>query len=154
MSELMSIVYKPENAEPTEETYLRVPLKQAVLVVGYGIDGDAKGSTGGRQLNIMAADTLRELADEGFQTHPGRMGEQLILADVQIDALPVGTCLKIGDTACVELTEPRTGCGKFERHQGKLRQEAAGRLGMMARVVEGGAISVGDSVTIVASARE
>lgn len=149
MGELTSIVYKPQDATPSNEDYTRVPLTQTRLVADYGIEGDAKGGTTGRHLNIMSAEVLDELAREGFGTAPGKMGEQLILFGVEVDSLPPGTRLQIGTDACVELMEPRTGCGKFERHQGKLRQEATGRMGMMARVVEGGVIAVGDSVQVI-----
>jgi MOSC domain-containing protein YiiM len=152
MSELVSIVYKPMNAASSEEDYLRIPLAQTRLVVDYGIEGDAKGGNPTRQLNLMSAGTLQHLAQEGFRTAPGQMGEQLIVADLEIDHLPCGTRLQIGEQACVELTEPRTGCGKFERYQDKKREEAAGRLGMMARVVVSGTITTGDVVQVVAPA--
>ncbi len=150
MSQIVSIVYKPDNVPPTEEGYTRIPLPQTTLVVDRGIEGDAKGRNPARQLNIMAAHCLEQLASEGFQTAPGEMGEQLIVAGIELDSLPLGTQLQIGNQACVELVEPRTGCGKFERYQGKKREEAAGRLGMMARVVKGGEIAVGDPVEVVA----
>ena len=154
MSELVSIVYKPqgalpEGALPAAEGYTRLPLQQARLVVGVGIEGDAKGGSPNRNVNIMSAPTLQCLAGEGFQTAPGQMGEQLVIAGLEVDGLPCGTRLQIGTTACVELTEPRTGCGRFEQHQGKPRQEAAGRLGMMARVLVGGPIAVGDPVRVL-----
>ena len=43
MAELVSIVYKPQGAAPTEGSYTRLPLQEARLVVGQGIEGDAKG---------------------------------------------------------------------------------------------------------------
>ena len=150
MSQIVSIVYKPENALPTEEGYTRIPVQQTTLVVDGGIKGDVKGKSPKRQLNLMAAHCLEQLATEGFQTAPGEMGEQLIVAGIELDALPPGTQLQLGEQACVELVEPRTGCAKFERYQGKKREEAAGRLGMMARVVKGGEIAVGDAVAVVA----
>jgi MOSC domain-containing protein YiiM len=152
MSELVSIVYKPKDARPSGEDYARVPLQQALLVVGHGIDGDAKGGVATRQLNIMSAHTLQALAGEGFRTAPGQMGEQLVLMGLEVDTLPHGTRLQIGAQACVELIAARTGCATFERHQGKPRQAAASRLGMMARVVAGGVIAVGDPVQVVAQA--
>ena len=148
MGELVSIVSKPKDAPLSETGYTRVPQQQALLVVDRGIAGDAKGSRN-RQLNVMSAQTLHTLAGEGYRTAPGEMGEQLILAGVEVDSLEVGTRLQIGAEAHIEITEPRTGCGKFERHQGRPRQETAGRLGMMAKVVAGGSISVGDSVTVI-----
>jgi len=149
MGELVSIVYKPQDAVSDAAGYGRTPLREARLVVGHGIDGDAKGGSPKRHLNLMAAEAVQTLADEGFCASPGQLGEQLILSGVAVDALPMGTRLQIGPSACVELTEPRTGCGKFERHQGKQKEEAAGRLGMMARVVAEGTIRVGDPVRLV-----
>jgi MOSC domain-containing protein YiiM len=144
MSELVSIVYKPKDAAASTEGYTRVPLEQAQLIAGYGIEGDAKGGSGGRQLNIMTAESLQRLAREGFHTAPGQLGEQLIIAGLDVDSLPSGARVRIGESACVEVVEPRTGCGRFEQYQGKLRQEATGRLGVMARVLRGGLIRIGD----------
>lgn len=160
MSELVSIVYKPREAYAVSNAsssaseggeYIRIPLSQTRLVVDYGIEGDAKGGSSTRQLNLMSANSLEQLAQEGFQTAPGQMGEQLIVANLEVDGLASGTRLQIGEQACVELTEPRTGCGKFERYQTKKREEAAGHLGMMARVVKEGIISVGDAVQVMDS---
>jgi MOSC domain-containing protein YiiM len=152
MSELISIVYKPENAAQNVEGYTRLPLNEAELIVGHGIEGDAKGGHPERHLNIMAVEAMQTLKADGFHTEPGQLGEQLIVTGLDVDTLPVGARLQIGTTACVEITKPRTGCVVFERHQGLDRQEAAGRMGMMATVVVGGPIRVGDTVTQVAIA--
>ncbi|MHB2021102.1 MAG: MOSC domain-containing protein [Candidatus Xenobia bacterium] len=149
MSKLVSIVYKPA-AGKGEHGYLRCPLQQAVLQAGYGIEGDAKGGKAGRQLNVMGTPSLVSLAAEGFLTAPGQLGEQLIV-DLDVDALPVGTRIHIGPTACVELLEPRTGCGRFDQYQGKSHRVANGRLGMMAAVVDSGRIAVGDRVSVSAA---
>ena len=149
MGKLISIVYKPQDALPNEGSYTRLPLQEAHLVVGQGIAGDMKGANAARQLNIMAVDAVAGLANEGFRTAPGSLGEQLLLSDIDIDNLPVGTRLQIGQNACIELTEPRTGCGKFERYQGKHKEEASGRLGQMARVVAEGVIRTGDPVQVL-----
>ena len=152
MGQLDSIVYKPTGAASTGDAYVRVVLDDATLIVGHGIEGDTKGGGKGRHLNVMAAATVQALGHEGFRAGPGRLGEQLIVSGVDIDALPPGARLRIGPSACIEVTEPRTGCGKFEQHQSKQKEEAAGRLGMMARVVESGAIRTGDPVTVIGTA--
>ncbi len=152
MGKLVSIVYKPNGAAPAESGYARAPLSQAQLVAGYGIEGDAKGGSQSRHLNVMSVETMQTLGSEGFRIEPGQMGEQLIFAGLDVNALPVGSRIQIGAEACIELTEPRTGCAKFERFQEKPPQEAAGRLGMMARVVVGGAIAVGDRVAVLEAA--
>lgn len=149
MSELTSIVYKPMGAEPSGNGFTRIPLQEATLKVGEGIEGDAKGRSQERQLNIMSAATVQALAGDGFQTVPGQLGEQLIVAGMEIDTLPKGARLQIGETACVEVSMPRTGCNKFAEHQGRSQDGAAGRLGVMAKVVIGGTIRVGDPVTLL-----
>ncbi len=149
MCKLVSIVYKPQGALSDPDGYTRHALHEAELLAGYGIKDDAKGGAGDRHLNLMAAETLHELAAEGFCVSAGQMGEQLVLTGVPVDSLPSGARLRIGDTACLQIDIPRTGCAKFERHQGKVRQDAAGRLGVMARVVSGGRITVGDPVTLL-----
>lgn len=145
MAVLVSIVYKPQDGPPPVNAYVRVPLMEARLVVGYGIEGDVKGG-GKRQLNILSAETLEALAGDGFLTAPGQMGEQLVVSGVIVDALPSGALLQIGETACVEIVKPRVGCERFEKYQGKPLEVAAGRMGVLARVLRGGVIRVGDAV--------
>jgi molybdopterin adenylyltransferase len=149
MAELVSIVYRPVGAQKGENGFTRVPVQEAQLVVGYGIEGDAKGGADDRHLNILSASSARSLAEDGYTTTPGAIGEQLILEGVDVEALPAGTRLAVGEAAEVELVKLRTGCTVFEGHQGKSREGAAGRLGMMAKVVTGGPIRVGDPVRVV-----
>lgn len=147
MIRVASIVYKPEDALPDlEDHYFRTLLESANLVAGYGIEGDRKGGNPKRNLNIMSYGTLEALRAEGFSTLPGQMGEQIVLQGLDVGKLVVGDRLQIGDTAIVEVVSHRTGCQRFEHIQSKTAQQAAGRMGVMARVVTGGPISVGNPV--------
>jgi len=142
-----SIVYKPEStAYDPGDHYLRIPLDSANLVIGYGIEGDRKGGNPKRNLNIMSYETLEILHEEGFSTSPGQMGEQIVIRGFDVGKLAVGDRLQIGDAAIVEVINHRTGCQRFEHIQGKTPQQAAGRMGVMAKVVIGGLIRVGDPV--------
>jgi MOSC domain-containing protein YiiM len=151
MSEIVSIVYKPGDlpARP-EDHYTRVPLESARLIVGHGIEGDRKGGHPTRQLNIMAAESLDQLAAEGFKIAPGEMGEQIIVRGVPVDTLATGDRLRIGPDAIIEVTTPRTGCDRFEALQGHSPAMAAGRLGTMAKVVADGTIRLGDRIEVLA----
>jgi MOSC domain-containing protein YiiM len=154
MPQLVSIVYTPRGVErrPTDR-YARVPLDRTMLIEGHGIDGDVKGTRGSRQLNIMRAETLAELAGEGRKIGAGEMGEQLIIAGLDQSHFVEGTRLRIGESAIIEIGIPRTGCDRFEYIQGTTRKEVAGRLGVLARVIAGGAIAVGDEVRTVVDSR-
>jgi MOSC domain-containing protein YiiM len=150
MARVVSIVYRPRDTETPrpQDHFARVPLTRARLVEFQGIEGDAKGGTGDRQLNVMLAESLAELCSEGFKTDPGSLGEQIVISGVSADSLTTGTQVQIGK-AIIEIGIPRTGCVRFETIQGKPRQVAAGRLGVMARVVSAGEIAVGDTVAVL-----
>ena len=150
MIEIASMVYKPEDiVSDPEDHYARVPLTSATLIVGQGIEGDRKGGHPQRQLNLMSFETLQALGEEGFQTEPGQMGEQIVIRGLDVGRLAEGDGLQIGAQARVEIVSHRTGCERFEHLQGKSPRLAAGRMGVMAKVVADGAIRVGDPVKVL-----
>lgn len=149
MAEIYSLVYRPVNEHPAQR-YARMPLDSAALIAGQGIEGDHDG--GGhpdRNLNIMSYETLTELKAEGFMTQPGEMGEQIIVRGLDVNILAAGTRLRFGDRAVIEVVKLRTGCDRFESIQGKPRTAAAGRMGVMARVITSGSVRVGDPVSVL-----
>jgi MOSC domain-containing protein YiiM len=72
------------------------------------------------------------------------MGEWLMIAGFDPAALAPGSQLRLGATAMIEVKLPRTDCDRFDHIQRATRQSVAGRLGVVARVVAGGEIAVGD----------
>jgi MOSC domain-containing protein YiiM len=149
MGHIASIAYSPPTGQPRpDDRYHRVPSATAVLVVDQGIQDDRKSKGGRRQINVMSAATLARLAEEGFTTGPGAMGEQIVLDGIDVDALSEGTRIRLGESAIVEVINPRTGCDRFEHIQGKHKKLARGRLGVMVRVVAGGPIAVGDCAVL------
>jgi MOSC domain-containing protein YiiM len=149
MPHIASIVYTPADVERRPpKRYARIALKRAILRPGHGIEGDAKASGGKRQLNVLLAEDVEELHAQGFHTAPGELGEQLVIAGLGPSTLTVGVCLRLGESAVIELTKPRTGCQRFAAIQGCPPNAADGRLGFMARVLHGGEIAVGDAVQL------
>jgi len=152
MPAIVSIAYSPTHlpAEPHDH-YQRVPVTQAALVVGHGIQGDRKGGSPTRQLNIMSADELAPLAAAGFKLAPGQMGEQIVISGLDLAALEPSAQIQLGEVAVVEVVSHRTGCERFEHIQGHPPTEAAGRLGVMAKVTTAGPIAVGDLVRLLSA---
>lgn len=146
MASIQSIVYKPKGLPDAEDAYTRVPLHRARLIVGRGIEGDAKGVPR-RQLNIMSAATLAALAADGYNVEPGALGEQIVIDGLQVEALASGTVLQVGEAARIEIVKPREGCSRFQHIQGQT--DFDGRLGVIARVVAEGEIAVGSPVMVL-----
>lgn len=147
MPHVVSLCHTPAGVErrPADH-FARVTVAAAILVVDFGIDGDAKGGSDKRQLNVMTAETLAQLRAEGFLTAPGELGEQIVVAGVDEATLVPGSRLLLGESAVIEVTMPRTGCDRFAHIQGKPKETVTGRLGVMARVVAGGVVRAGDPV--------
>lgn len=151
MAQIHSICWQKTASEHVEPyRFSREPIQNASLREGHGIEGDKKaGHNPDRQLNIMSFETLEGLATEGFRTTPGEMGEQIVVSGLDINGLEAGTQVQFGNEAVIEIVKPRTGCEWFELVQGKSPKVAAGRMGMMAKVVKSGAIKVGDSIKVL-----
>jgi MOSC domain-containing protein YiiM len=146
---VVSITYTPAGVErKPDDRYARVSLDRATLVERHGIEGDLKASRGERQLNVMQAEIIEQLRAEGFHTGPGELGEQIVIAGLAPADLADGSRLRLGETAVIEVAKPRTGCDRFEHIQGQTRQAVQGRIGVMARVVRGGEVAVGDVVCV------
>jgi hypothetical protein len=142
------------------------------LLAGLGVEGDAHlGETvqhrsrkrwrpdlpNLRQVHLMGAELHDELRAQGFDVAPGRMGENVTTRGVDLLALPVGTRLRLGVDAVVELTGLRNPCNQLEAlgtglMEATLEHAPDGSLvrkaGVMAVVVEGGDVRAGDAIAI------
>lgn len=142
--QLASIVYSPQPG-----SFNRHPLPEAMLLAGYGIDGDRKGGHPNRNLNVMDQEMLATLAAEGYPTGPGVLGENLIVSGVQISSLAEGSRLRIGLEAVIEVVRLREPCYKLTALDARMPESVVERVGVMARVVESGVIRVGDAVAVL-----
>jgi MOSC domain-containing protein YiiM len=149
LGRVVSIVFKPTHlpSRPADH-YTREPLTECNLVAGYGIEGDRKGGKADRDINLMSAEDLASLAEAGFHTGPGQMGEQIVVAEVEVQRLRPGDRLLLGSGACLEVVKPRTGCQRLKEIQGLPLTASSGGLGVMMRVVAGGVVRVGDAVCV------
>lgn len=110
-----------------------------------------------RQVHLIHAELLDDLAARGFAVHPGDLGENLTTRGLDLLALPTGTRLAIGSDAVLRVTGLRNPCAQIERFMaGLLAQvidrrpdgEMVRKCGIMAVVEAGGVISPGDRVTV------
>jgi len=105
------------------------------LIAGHGIEGDAHaGATvrrrsrfrgtwtevNVRQVHLLQRELFDELAVEGHEVAPGELGENITTQGLDLLALPLGTRIRLGDSAEVELTGLRNPCVQIERFQAGL----------------------------------
>ena len=142
-----------------------------VLVEGLGVEGDAHAGTtvqhlsrirrdptqpNLRQVHLIHSELHDELRERGFEVSAGEMGENVTTRGLDLLGLPVGTRLRLGADAEVEVTGLRTPCKQLdgiqpglmkatlERRNGDLIRKA----GVMAIVVTGGEVRPGDPIAV------
>lgn len=150
-AKIHSIVYQPEDQEYGEryDDFIRIPVESINLIANHGIEGDRKaGHAPKRQLNLLDHDWVQKQKEKGFNAIPGAFGEQVVIQGLDVLTLNRGDQLQLGDFALIEITMPRTGCSRLEMAHGDMGKPED-PIGMMARVLETGKISVGDPIQIM-----
>lgn len=88
---------------------------------------------------------------------PGELGENITTSGIDLLGLPVGTLLRIGDEAIVEVAGLRNPCPQIDNFQDGLLKEVVGRdeaanivrkAGIMSVVQVGGVVRPGDTITV------
>ena len=142
------------------------------LLAGIGVEGDVHaGKTvkhrsrvrrdatqpNLRQVHLIHSELHGELCDQGFEIGPGELGENVTTAGIDLLGLPRGTRLRLGDEAVIEVTGLRNPCTQLNGlapglMEATLDRDADGTLirkaGVMAVVVEGGQVRVGDALAV------
>jgi MOSC domain-containing protein YiiM len=118
----------------------------AVLLKDFGLEGDAHGGPWHRQVSFLASESIGRAREKGLDVSFGDFAENIATSGIEWHRLPLGTRVRIGESALLEITQ----IGK-ECHKKCAIYYAAGdcimpREGVFARVLEGGVIRQGDSV--------
>ncbi len=116
----------------------------ARLMAEFGIEGDKHASAASKR-QVLVAD--REALDAVGVT-PGTIKENITVEGLDAMSLPTGSRLRLGESAILEITSICEPCFRMDEIRDGLRLELVGRRGMLATVVAGGAISVGDRITV------
>jgi len=121
---------------------------KVTLVADWGIEGDAHAGKWHRQVSLLSHDKIEEFRARGAEVSDGAFGENLVVSGVDFRALPIGTRFAVNDVL-LELTqigkECHSGCEIFK----KMGDCIMPREGVFARVINGGEIRVGDTLTVL-----
>ncbi len=142
------------------------------LLAGLGVEGDVHAGVtvkhrsrvaqdptqpNLRQVHLIHEELFAEVAEAGFTVAPGQLGENVTTRGIDLLTLPVGTLLRLGDEAVVEVTGLRNPCLQIDNfQQGLLKQvvgrDAAGDVvrkgGIMSIVRTGGVVRPGDTIGV------
>jgi len=124
-------------------------IPQGRLVADHGLEGDAHAGSG-RQVSLLAQESIDKMIALGAAVSPGDFAENITTQGIEVMALPVGTVLRIGKEALLEVTQ----IGKACHNKGcAIRQQVGDcvmpREGIFVKVIKGGAVQPGDIIEVI-----
>ena len=120
------------------------PVQEATAISGLGLEGDRSAFEGNTR-QVLFVD--KEILD-GAGLVPGQVKENITVTGMNVSQVQPGQMFTIGDNVTLEAVGDCEACGKMDAIRMGLMDEIQGKRGMLAKVINGGSIKVGDSVTI------
>jgi MOSC domain-containing protein YiiM len=160
-------------ASALHHQFSKLPTNEIRIIEGLGVEGDAHSGVtvkhrsrvaidpaqpNLRQLHLIHAELLDDLAVHGFSVRPGDLGENITTRGIDLLSLPRGTRLNIGDSVVLEVTGLRNPCVQIERFQPGLLAAVIERAddgaiirkaGVMAIALRGGSARVNDRIEVL-----
>lgn len=126
----------------------KMPVAETRLIEDYGLEGDAHAGKWHRQVSFLAAESIAGARASGLEVTFGDFAENIATTGVDWKNLPLGTRVRLGPTARVEITQIGKECHKKCAIYYQAGDCIMPREGVFARVLEGGKIRSGDAVAI------
>tara|TARA_B100001750_G_scaffold240367_1_gene249971 strand:+ start:3861 stop:4376 length:516 start_codon:yes stop_codon:yes gene_type:complete len=111
----------------------------------YGIVGDRHAKENGKR-QILILD--KEILDE-FQLPIGTLRENITVENLHSQKMIAGTRIAIGAEVILEITGDCAPCSRMDEIKEGLQNQLVGQRGMLAKVIEGGTVKTGESITLM-----
>ncbi len=128
----------------------KTPVETAVFRRDHGIEGDAHAGSWHRQVSLLSAGDVVIMRARGLPgLKAGDFAENLVLQGIDLNALGLGSRLRIGDEAEVVITQIGKQCHSRCAIYAQTGDCIMPRRGLFARVTKGGTVRVGTAVTVL-----
>ena len=127
----------------------KVNVPEAQLRADFGIIGDAHSGNWHRQVSLLGAESINKMVEKGAQVGPGDFAENITTEGLNLDELPVGSKLKLGQSVELEITQFGKKCHSRCEIFEQVGDCIMPREGVFAKVTKAGAISVGDVIEVI-----
>ena len=123
---------------------------EACLIEDFGIENDAHAGNWHRQVSFLAEESIEKARKKwGLNVSYGDFAENIATTGLDLLTLPIGSQLKIGDEALVEITQKGKKC-----HAGCQILKLTGKCifpleGIFGRVLRSGVVRMGDIISVI-----
>ncbi|MGA9350702.1 MAG: MOSC domain-containing protein [Anaerolineae bacterium] len=122
---------------------------EAELQVDWGIVGDAHAADWHRQVSLLAIESIEKMRALGLNVGPGSFAENLTTQGIDPLSLPIGSQVRVGDEAILEITQHGKICHDRCAIYYQVGDCVMPREGVFAKVIKGGQVKVGDTIETV-----
>ncbi len=128
---------------PARKSGTSTPHERLTAVAGLGFEGCAHANPPKREVLFVSQEHF-----DGLELESGVIRENITVAGADVEQWPVGQRVRAG-AAVFEITMVCDPCERMEALRPGLREQLEGRRGMLARVVDGGEVAVGDELSLL-----
>ena len=123
------------------------PIEEALFITEHGLKGDAHAGDWHRQVSFLALEEIEDFRRRGGEVEFGDFGENIVAEGIAFHQLPVGTRLKAGEVF-FEVTQIGKKCHSHCEIFKRVGDCIMPRKGVFGRVLHGGRLKAGDTLTI------
>ncbi len=137
---------------------VKKPVREAILRRNWGLAGDAHGGLSRRQVSLLGIENIRKFITRvaklersknvKFKIGPGDFAENITTGGFDLNGLRIGTKLKLGNRAVIEITQRGKECHTRCEIRKLIGSCIMPKEGLFAKVISGGKIKVGDPIEI------
>ncbi len=125
----------------------KAKIAAGILAEDYGLVDDAHADrTTHRQVSLLASESINRMRDLGFDVAPGDFAENLTTKGIELNSLPVGTRLSVGEEVTLEITQIGKECHTRCAVSKQIGDCIMPKEGVFARVIRGGPVRAGDRI--------
>jgi MOSC domain-containing protein YiiM len=128
---------------PARKSGRSEPRERVRAIESLGFEGCAHANPPRREVLFASKEHLDSVGVE-----PGAIRENVTVEGVDVHSWPVGQRVRVGD-ALFEITMVCDPCHRMDELRSGLRALLEDRRGMLAHVVEGGEVALGDEIVLV-----
>jgi MOSC domain-containing protein YiiM len=143
MIEIVSIAVSRKKGTP------KSPVNEVLLVENHGLEGDAHAGAWHRQVSFLSSEQIVKAREKGLDVSFGDFAENIATKGVDWKTVPIGTVVRVGKTAVLEITQIGKTCHNKCAIYYKAGDCIMPQEGVFAKVLKGGKIACGDEVNIM-----
>ena len=128
---------------------LKVEVDEANFIEEFGIEGDAHAGKWHRQVSLLAFEKIDEFRKKGGDVDFGAFGENLVIEGIELNKLPVGQRITVGEEVLLEVTQIGKECHDKCAIYYQVGECIMPKNGIFTRVLKGGKVKVGDECKLI-----